>query len=255
MMAIVSRRHRYSCRPDSRPRRPSIEREGLLHDLEVASRAKDEFLAMLGHELRNPLAPIVTALHLMKRRGDLKTSREQEIIHRQVQHLIRLVDDLLDISRITRGKVALRKETVELAEVVGKAVEMAHLLVEQRQHRLNLDVPSTGLRWHGDPTRLAQVVANLLTNAARYTPPGGAIELSVSAENGWATIVGAGTTARASRRTCCPGYSICSFRGRRARSAPKGVLASAWRWSRAWSRCMAALSRRGAPASGKAASS
>jgi PAS domain S-box-containing protein len=165
-----------------------LEREALLRDLETANRAKDEFLAMLGHELRNPLAPIVTALDLMKMRGDLKTSREQEIIQRQVQHLIRLVDDLLNISRITRGKVALRKETVELAEVIDKAVEMAHLLIEQRQHRLSLDVPATGVRWHGDPIRLAQVVANLLTNAARYTAPGGAVDLQVTADNGWATI-------------------------------------------------------------------
>jgi PAS domain S-box-containing protein len=165
-----------------------LEREVLLQDLESANRAKNEFLAMLGHELRNPLAPIVTALDLMKRRGDLKTSHEQEVIQRQVQHLIRLVDDLLDISRITRGKVALRKETVELADVIGKAVELSQLLIEQRQHRLNVDVPRAGVRWHGDPTRLAQVVANLLTNAARYTPPGGTVDLTVTAENGRATI-------------------------------------------------------------------
>lgn len=165
-----------------------LERELLLQDLETANRAKSEFLAMLGHELRNPLAPIVTALDLMKRRGDMKTSREQEIIQRQVQHLIRLVDDLLNISRITRGKVSLRKETVELADVIGKAVEMAHLLIEQRGHRLNLDIPPSGVRCHGDPVRLAQVVANLLTNAARYTAPGGEIDLRVSAQNSWATI-------------------------------------------------------------------
>lgn len=153
------------------------EREVLLEDLEIADRAKDEFLAMLGHELRNPLAPIVTALDLMKRRGELKTSREQDVIHRQVQHLIRLVDDLLDVSRVARGKVVLRQETVEVADVLSKAVEMVSLLLEQREHVLQIDVPASGLRWLGDPTRLTQVVSNLLTNAARYTKKGGLIEL------------------------------------------------------------------------------
>jgi PAS domain S-box-containing protein len=154
------------------------ERTRLLQKLESANRAKDEFLAMLGHELRNPLAPIVTALQLMKMRGDAHTAKEQGIIQRQVEHLIRLVDDLLDVSKITRGKIELRKESVELGEVLAKAIEMAGLLFEQRRHRLVVHVPSRGLRWVGDPVRLAQVVANLLTNAARYTPPGGEIRLS-----------------------------------------------------------------------------
>jgi signal transduction histidine kinase len=143
----------------------------------AAETAKDEFLAMLGHELRNPLAPIVTALQLMKMRGDIASSKEQAIIQRQVDHLIRLVDDLLDVSRITRGKVQLRKETVTIAQVVTKAVEMASMLFEQRGHHLAIDVPPIGLPWHGDATRLAQVIANLLTNAARYTEPGGNVWL------------------------------------------------------------------------------
>jgi len=153
------------------------EREKLLEELEAASRAKDEFLAMLGHELRNPLSPIVTALQLMKLRGDTATSREQQVIERQVDHLVRLVDDLLDISKITRGKVELRRETTEIAEVIAKAVEMASMLFEQRTHLLTIDVPRSGLLWEGDPARLAQVVANLLTNAARYTPRGGDVKL------------------------------------------------------------------------------
>lgn len=153
------------------------EREELLADLESTGRAKDEFLAMLGHELRNPLSPIVTALQLMKLRGNATTTREQQVIERQVEHLVRLVDDLLDISKITRGKVELRRETVELAEVIAKAVEMASMLFEQRSHLLSIDVPRKDLLWEGDPVRLAQVVANLLTNAARYTPRGGDIKL------------------------------------------------------------------------------
>ena len=115
--------------------RSQAERQKLLRDLEAASRAKDEFLAMLGHELRNPLSPIVTALQLMKLRGDPRISREQQVIERQVNHLIRLVDDLLDVSKITRGKVELRKERVEIADVIAKAVEMASPLLEQRSHR------------------------------------------------------------------------------------------------------------------------
>ncbi len=160
----------------------------LVHEREEASRVKDEFLAMLGHELRNPLAPIVTALDLMRLRGDGSTAREQQIIRRQVDHLVRLVDDLMDVSRITRGKVELRQQTVEISAVLGNAVEMASLLLEQRGHRLHIDAPEAGLCWTGDPTRLAQVVANLLTNAARYTGPGGDIRLTARREANTAVI-------------------------------------------------------------------
>jgi signal transduction histidine kinase/ActR/RegA family two-component response regulator len=147
----------------------------LVREREEANRAKDEFLAMLGHELRNPLAPIVTALNLMKLRSGNRLNRESEIIERQVGHLIRLVDDLLDISRVARGKVELKREPVEMSEVVAKAIETASPLLEQRRHYLSVEVPATGLLVYGDPTRLAQVVANLLTNAAKYTEPGGHI--------------------------------------------------------------------------------
>jgi len=154
------------------------EREQLLVDLSAASQAKDEFLAMLGHELRNPLSPIVTALQLMRMRGDGAHGREGEIIQRQVDHLVRLVDDLLDVSRVTRGKIELKVERVELARVIDKAVEMASLLIEQRRHRLEVDI-EPGLAWEGDSVRLAQVVSNLLTNAARYTEPDGRLWLRV----------------------------------------------------------------------------
>ena len=150
----------------------------LMREKEEASRAKDEFLAMLGHELRNPLAPIVTALNLMKLRAGNRLTREQEIIERQVDHLSRLVDDLLDISRVARGKVDLRKEHVEVSTVVTKAVETASPLLEQRRHFVRVEVPLTGLTVDGDPNRLAQVVANLLTNAAKYTEPGGSIGIT-----------------------------------------------------------------------------
>jgi len=149
-------------------------------DAEAASRAKDEFLAMLGHELRNPLAPIVTALSLMKRRSAGTLEKEREVIERQVKHLVHLVDDLLDVSRITQGKVALKKERVELGAVVQRAVELSSPLLERNQHHLSVLVPAHGLEVVGDSTRLAQVISNLLTNAAKYTQRGGHIEVVAS---------------------------------------------------------------------------
>jgi PAS domain S-box-containing protein len=159
--------------------RANREREGLLAELTAASRAKDEFLAMLGHELRNPLAPIVSALQLMRLRGEPGATRERDIIARQVDHLVRLVDDLLDVSRVTRGKIDLQFERVELGQALARAVEMARPLLERRCHRLELDI-EPGLYCQGDGARLAQVVANLLTNAARYTDPGGHVVLRAS---------------------------------------------------------------------------
>lgn len=154
---------------------------------EAANRAKDEFLAMLGHELRNPLSPIVTSLQLMKLRAPSQFERERAVIERQVQHMIRLVDDLLDVSRITRGKIELRKVPVELYEVVSHALEVSSPLLESRRHQVDVSVPTRGLLVDGDPERLAQVVSNLLTNAAKYTEPGGQIRLE--AERREETIV------------------------------------------------------------------
>jgi len=152
--------------------RTQIER--LNTELHASARAKDEFLALLGHELRNPLAPIVTALELMKMR-DSSTQREQALINRQVTHLVRLVDDLLDVSRITRGKVELRKRDTDIGDVLGKAVEMVEPTILGKRQQLTVAVPP--LRWFVDPDRMAQVVSNLLTNASRYTPDGGRIAL------------------------------------------------------------------------------
>lgn len=154
---------------------------------EEADRRKDEFLAMLGHELRNPLAPILTALQLMELRGETLCRREREVIKRQSLHLTRLVDDLLDVSRVARGKVTLKKERLELSTVIAKAIEMASPLFEQRAHNLEIKVPSVGLELDADPVRFAQVLANLLTNAAKYTEPGG--HIAVRAERAGAQIV------------------------------------------------------------------
>jgi signal transduction histidine kinase len=150
-------------------------------DAEAASRAKDEFLAMLGHELRNPLAPILTALQLMRLRAGDVHEHERTVIERQTRHLVRLVDDLLDVSRIARGKIELRKERIELADGVAKAIEMASPLLEERSHRLMVNVPR-GLVLDADPARLAQIVANLVTNAAKYTESGGRISVEAEAD-------------------------------------------------------------------------
>lgn len=145
-------------------------------EAELASRAKDEFLAMLGHELRNPLTPIVAALDLMKMRGAEGGEREREIIERQARALVRLVDDLLDVSRITRGRIDLDEDTVDVADVIAKGIEQASPLVESRDHTLVVDAPR-GMLVDGDAMRLAQVIANLVTNAAKYTAPGGRIDV------------------------------------------------------------------------------
>ncbi len=142
---------------------------------EAANLAKDEFIAMLSHELRNPLSPILTALKIMRLRGMDTAERERTVIERQVRHLVGLVDDLLDVSRITRGKIEIKRAHIELGAVVANAVEMASPILEARRHALELRVAPTGLSVDGDADRLAQVVSNLLTNAAKYTEPGGQI--------------------------------------------------------------------------------
>ena len=160
--------------------------EHALELAERASRAKDEFMAMLGHELRNPMAPIRTALDLLRLRGE--RSKELSVIERQVNHLVQLVDDLLDIARITRGKVELRREVVDVHDVVGRAVEISTALMEQRAQVLTVDVPAGPLYVDGDPIRLAQILANLLTNAAKYTQRGGAIKVTAKREDNEAVI-------------------------------------------------------------------
>ena len=164
-----------------RARRRQYQVRSLLDRSEAASRAKDEFLAMLGHELRNPLSPIMTALHLVRQKKGAGCEHELLVVERQVDHLARLVDDLLDVSRIARGKIDVKREPIAVDAVITRAVEMASPLFEQRRHELHVDVPAD-LGIVGDVTRLAQVFANLLTNAAKYTPPGGHVTLSARRE-------------------------------------------------------------------------
>jgi signal transduction histidine kinase/CheY-like chemotaxis protein len=144
---------------------------------QAADRKKDEFLAILGHELRNPLAPIVTALDLMSMSGKPGFEREREVIRRQADHLTRLVDDLLDISRVTSEKLQLKREPLELWDVLANAIEVTSPLFEQRRHRLAVDVCRTDTIVDADAVRLSQVFANLMANAAKYTEPGGQIAI------------------------------------------------------------------------------
>jgi signal transduction histidine kinase/transcriptional regulator with GAF, ATPase, and Fis domain len=149
-----------------------------------AGRAKDEFLAMLSHELRNPMTPIVTALAVMDSHGGEIFREERTIIARQVRHMSRLVDDLLDIARITRGTVSLQKERVEIALPIASAIEIATPLFDEKGQTLTVDVPASGLPVVVDPARIAQAVANLLTNAAKYTAKRGSIAIMAAREAG-----------------------------------------------------------------------
>ncbi len=153
------------------------------HDRLEADRRKDEFLAMLAHELRNPISSINSAVQLF---GRLKKAEEMEwvkdIIKRQVKNLARLIDDLLDVSRITRGKIAIRKELLNLSDVVNSSVEVVRPLIEERKHKLHISLQECPLQLRADPLRLEQMLVNLLTNAAKYTESGGEIWLTATRE-------------------------------------------------------------------------
>jgi CheY-like chemotaxis protein len=152
--------------------------------LAEADRQKNEFLAMLAHELRNPLAPMRNALHLMKMPGaDGPTvNQARDMMERQMHQLVRLVDDLLDVSRIIRGKIELRKEPVDLTVAISRAVETAHPVVESQGHQLTVSFPEQAVWVEGDLIRLSQVIANLLTNAAKYTEKAGHISVKLERE-------------------------------------------------------------------------
>jgi signal transduction histidine kinase/CheY-like chemotaxis protein len=154
--------------------------------LREADRQKDEFLATLAHELRNPLAPISNAVRIMRLRSpsDPQLKQARDIIERQTQHLVRLVDDLLEISRIGRGHIHLQLQRVDLASAIATAVEASRSLIDAAEHTLSVVLPQHPLYVDGDPTRLSQIFANLLNNAAKYTPTRGRIELTVQADAG-----------------------------------------------------------------------
>ena len=162
----------------------AVDNALLVRGIQDADRRKDEFLAMLAHELRNPMAPIRNTVQVMRLMAPANPQLQwaHEVIERQILHLNRLVDDLLDVSRITRGKIRLQMEPLDVTAAVNVAVETSRPLIESRKHELILSLPSQPLRVDADPTRLAQVLANLLNNAAKYTQEGGRVWLSVERE-------------------------------------------------------------------------
>ena len=168
--------------------RERILAQGLLRD---ADRIKDEFLAMLAHELRNPLAPIRNALLLMKRnrRDELSNARAREVIDRQVGNMVRLIDDLLDVSRIRLGKFTLVREPLELSDILTSAIECSRPILDARSQRLSVRQPGAAVTLNGDAVRLSQMLLNLLNNAAKYTATGGSISVLVESSEEWATIV------------------------------------------------------------------
>jgi PAS domain S-box-containing protein len=168
----------------------AYERVRLIQQLRDSDRRKDEFLAVLAHELRNPLAPIRNSLQLLRMgngNGEI-IEQARSVMERQLEHMVHLIDDLLDVSRITRGKIQLRKERVELAAAVQSALEAARPLIEASNHELTVRLPPEPTYLDADPTRLAQVFSNLLTNAAKYTERAGRIWLTVERQSGDAVV-------------------------------------------------------------------
>jgi two-component system, chemotaxis family, CheB/CheR fusion protein len=158
--------------------------------LREADRRKDEFLATLAHELRNPLAPIRNSLHLLELSGNTSSAVEyvRAMMERQVNHMVRMVDDLMEVSRITRGKIELRRERVDLDSVIRSAIETSQPWFDAAGHRLDLSIPAEPLVLDADPVRLAQVFANLLNNAAKYTEQPGTIRVAARREDGGVTV-------------------------------------------------------------------
>jgi signal transduction histidine kinase len=210
-------------------------------ELRAADQRKDEFLAMLAHELRNPLAPISTGAHLLKllHSDNAQITQTCSIIVRQVDHMTSLVDDLLDVSRVTRGLVSLSTQVLDLKRVVDDAVEQIRPLITARRHRVVIDLPPSPAHVKGDHKRLVQVVANLLNNATKYTPEGGTLELRLDAdgEDYVLSVLDDGIGMEAGLVDAC---STCSPRPSARRTARRAAWDWAWRWSRAWSSCTAA---------------
>lgn len=166
------------------------ERKRAEEELREADRRKDEFLAMLAHELRNPLAPISAAAQLLKlvQHNDEQVCSTSDIINRQVGHMTSLIDDLLDVSRVTRGLVSLENDILDLKRIISDSIEQVQPLIDSREHQLVVDLPATSAFVKGDHKRLVQVLANLLNNAAKYTPQGGKLQLSLQVAGDEASV-------------------------------------------------------------------
>jgi signal transduction histidine kinase/ActR/RegA family two-component response regulator len=203
MLEEVSQRQRDLESSYQKLHEESEERRNAEAALRLSNKHKDEFLATLAHELRNPLAPMVNALTLMRSpKASSETSNNAlGIMHRQLSQMSRLVEDLLDVSRISRGKLQVHKKTIPLIEIIRSAVDTVRPLLEAKEQELSLDVPDSGVLINADPVRLSQVLSNLLNNATKYTGPGGCIALSVAVEGDVVRIQvtdnGKGISARA----------------------------------------------------------
>ena len=182
--ALRSRNRQYQIRSHI------AERERYAEALRAADRRKDEFLATLAHELRNPLAPMRTAIEIMRvaPRSEAACEQARSVLERQLKQMTRLIDDLLDLSRISHGKLELRREHVSLRAIVDSAVEMTRPVFEAQEHRLEIDLPPEPVYLNADPTRLSQVFCNLLNNAAKYTDRGGTIRLSARRDGDHALV-------------------------------------------------------------------
>lgn len=223
--------------------------------LQEGDRRKDEFLATLAHELRNPLAPISNALQFLPHpNGKRRANRLLTMVERQVRHMVRLVDDLMDVSRISRGKVDLQRAPVALAAVLHAAEETSQPAFDQKRHQLTVDVPDETLKLDADRDRLTQVFTNLLNNAAKYTPPGGQVWLSAR-RDGHEAVVRVRDTGWALGRRSSRISSRCSRSHMAGTVIPIAAWASALPWCAAWSNCMAVACRRTAMEMEKAVNS
>jgi len=173
---------------DLTERREAEEQRIRLAKAEESEKKNHEFLAIMGHELRNPLAPMVTALQLIRLRGGRHCEREIEVLDRQLSHMRHLVDDILDVSRFERDEIRLSPRVIEVGDVIANAVDVAAPLIQNKRHRLDLAVPQSGLLVNVDPGRMNQVFGNLLNNAAKYTDEGGVISIRASVEGDWVVV-------------------------------------------------------------------
>jgi signal transduction histidine kinase len=171
-------------------RRLEQERERALDDLREVDRRKDEFLAMLSHELRNPLGPILNAVEVLEQLPPDKDlgAQPRQVIARQARHMRRLLDDLLDVSRVNRGKVQLQKQRTDLTLLLRQAMEVSHPVMIERRHQVSISLAPQAMELEADPTRLLQVFGNLLNNAAKYTDPGGQIAIVAGVQDGEAVV-------------------------------------------------------------------
>lgn len=185
MLSEVERRAKALEASNRSLEREMTERQAAEDALRLADRRKDEFLATLAHELRNPLAPLLNSLNILRspQQDPVVHDRAQSVMERQLKQMVRLVDDLLDVSRITTGKLAISKVCIDIQSVIRDAVESSSTFIKERGHELTLDIPEEPVYINADPIRLAQVFSNLLNNSAKYTNPGGSIQFAASVIN------------------------------------------------------------------------